>query len=161
MYHYTGSGLDNVWLRNGYRMEDLGEYGETVVVENVDLLERAIARRLVDLDRPLTGQEFRFLRVMMDMTQSDVGRRVGKDYQSVARWEAFVRKAVPRFADAAIRQRYLESIGERPLFTEIEDRLAELGKRAPVALSRPKLAFGETPDGTWHPRDVEELVGVD
>jgi DNA-binding transcriptional regulator YiaG len=158
MYHYTRCGLDNVWLRNGYRIEDLGEYGESVVVENVEQLERTIARHLVDQSRPLTGQEFRFLRTMMDMTQSAIGRRLGKDYQSVARWETDTRKPVPKFADAAIRQRYLESIGERPLFTEIEDRLAELAKESRVKPVQPKISFEEDPDGRWHEQDARELA---
>lgn len=157
MYHYTRCGLDNVWLVNGYREEDLGEYGKTVVIEQVEDLERVIARRLVDQDRPLTGQEFRFLRVMLDLSQTAVGRRLGKDYQSVARWEADARKPVPRFADIAIRARYLEAIGERPLFTQIEDRLAELAASAKVSGNRTGLAFETKPDGHWQSKEQQAL----
>jgi DNA-binding transcriptional regulator YiaG len=146
MYHWTGSGLDNVWLLNGYQVEDLGAYGQSVVVENAEALERAIARQLATQDRPLTGQEFRFLRVMLDFSQTALGRRLGKDYQTVARWEAASRKPVPRHADAALRARYLEFVGERPLFTEIEDRLAE-AESDPAA---GKLAFAMEADGSWH-----------
>ena len=92
MYHYTGCGLDNIWLVSGYRVENLGEYGQSVVVENVEELEKTIARHLVDQERPLTGQEFRYLRVMLDLSQTAMGRRLGKDYQTVARWEAAERK---------------------------------------------------------------------
>jgi DNA-binding transcriptional regulator YiaG len=159
MYHYTRCGLDNIWLRNGYRTEDLGEYGESVVVENVEQLEQAIARHLVDQARPLTGQEFKFLRIMLDMSQSEVGRRMGKDYQTVARWEAAARTPVPQFSDVAIRQRYLESIGERPLFTAIEDRLAEIMKKgSKVRSSLPKLSFDEGTDGRWKAFAAEELT---
>jgi DNA-binding transcriptional regulator YiaG len=147
MYHYTRCGLDNVWLVNGYHVEDLGEYGQSTVVENVEQLERVIACDLVNLDRPLTGQEFRFLRVMLDLSQTAVGRFMGKDYQSVGRWEAKERRPVPRFADVAIRQRYLESIGERPMFTQIEDRLAEIASTAPI---KSDLTFEEEADGNWH-----------
>jgi len=156
MYHYTRCGLDNVWLVNGFYEEDLGEYGKSVVVEHVEELERAIARQLVDQERPLTGQEFRFIRVMLDLSQTAIGRRLGKDYQSIARWEAEARKAVPRFADAAIRARYLESIGERPLFSRIEDRLAEL-VAAVGSDSRcgTRLAFE---DGVWSGNAVLEAA---
>lgn len=153
MYHYTRSGLDNVWLENGYRAEDLGDYGQSVVIENVVRLERAIARHLVEIRRPLTGQEFRFLRVMLDLSQTAVGRRLGKDYQTVARWEAAGRKPVPRFADVAIRARYLESIGERPMFTQIEDRLAELAASA----TNGGATFLAAADGSWQEKNTQPL----
>lgn len=161
MYHYTQCGLDNVWLLNGYHEEDLGEYGTTMVIEQADQLERVIALHLAKQDRPLTGQEFRFLRVMLDLSQTYIGRRLGKDYQSVARWESDIYKPVPRFADASIRARYLESIGERPLFTQIEDRLAEIaaeaGKSSPA---KPRLAFEEGPGGHWSSRPIKEQKTV-
>lgn len=152
MYHYTRSGLDNVWLTNGFRREDLGEYGVTMVVDDVDALERAIARQLAELPRPLSGQEFRFLRSMLDMTQSQVGRCLGKDYQTVARWEAAERKPVPRFADTAMRQRYLESLGERPLFSETEDRLASFP--ASFAGDVPRLVFERQSNSVWRRSDA-------
>ncbi|HEV7367653.1 hypothetical protein [Arenibaculum sp.] len=162
MYHYTQCGLDNIWLLNGYHEEDLGEYGATVVVERADELERVIALHLAKQERPLTGQEFRFLRVMLDLSQTSIGRRLGKDYQTVARWEADTHKAVPRFADASIRARYLESIGERPLFTQIEDRLAEIAAAVGKgSLAKAKLAFEERPGGQWSSKQVKEseLIG--
>ena len=160
MYHYTRCGLDNVWLLNGYHEEDLGAYGKSVVIEHAEELDRTIARCLVDQDRPLTGQAFRFLRVMLDLSQTAIGRKLGKDYQTVARWEADARKPVPRFADVAIRARYLEAIGERPLFTQIEDRLAERAASAKANGDPAGLAFEAEPGGHWRGKDTRTAVSA-
>lgn len=155
-YHYTRCGLDNVWLVNGYRIEDMGEYGQSVVVEHVENLERAIARRLTDLDRRLTGAEFRYLRTMLDLSQTAMGRVLGKDGQTIARWEGRKRKPVPQDSDAAIRQRYRESIGVPSVFSRIQDRLAELATSAANGESLPDengtgLSFKEEEaSGEWH-----------
>ena len=73
MYHYTESGLLNVWLKNGYQEIDT-PYGAAVHIENVEALHTAIAEMLIE--QPfLSGREFKFLRTLMDMTQM---RKMGK-----------------------------------------------------------------------------------
>ena len=70
---YTLCGLDNVYLRNGFTQED--DDGEIyTAVENVEDLHLMIALRLAVLRRRLSGQEMRFLRKYLDLTQEDVGR---------------------------------------------------------------------------------------
>jgi putative transcriptional regulator len=84
--HYPDCGLDDVYLLNGYEMEET-PYGKGVAVQNVDNLRAAIARDLASRKKVLNGKEVRFLRKQMDLTQSELGRLVGLDAQSVARWE--------------------------------------------------------------------------
>ena len=50
-------------------------------------LHRVIGEHLACSKKALTGKEVRFLRKQMDLTQSELGRLVGLDAQSVARWE--------------------------------------------------------------------------
>ena len=99
MYHYTESGLNNVWLVNGYTVETT-PYGKGVRIEDVEGLNKSIAARLVN-DKPhLTGAEFRFLRKELDLSQAALAKIVGKDAQSVARWK---KARVPKMADRMMR----------------------------------------------------------
>lgn len=84
--HYPDCGLDDVYLLNGYEPEET-PYGSGVAIQDIDGLRAAIARDLVSRKKVLSGKEVRFLRKQMDLTQSDLGRLVGLDAQSVARWE--------------------------------------------------------------------------
>ena len=85
-YHYTESGLDYVYLVDGFEVIETA-YGPAVQVIQAGKLDRAIAATIVGLQKRLTGQEVRFLRGLMDITQQDLGRLLGKDAQTVARWE--------------------------------------------------------------------------
>ena len=53
-FHYTKSGLDDVWLANGYRVE-MTEYGEGVAIDRAHELHQVIARAIVDSARPSSG----------------------------------------------------------------------------------------------------------
>ena len=68
MYQYKTYGLNTVYLANGY---DTAEFdGEIATsIHDIDGLHKAIGRNLAELSRALTGSEFRFLRVEMDMSQ--------------------------------------------------------------------------------------------
>jgi putative transcriptional regulator len=84
--HYPDCGLDDIYLLNGYETETT-PYGSGISVQDTDGLRMAIARDLVSRKKVLNGKEVRFLRKQMDLTQSELGRLVGLDAQSVARWE--------------------------------------------------------------------------
>ena len=85
-YHYTGCGLDNVWLCNGYTLHE-DAYGQSVSIDNLDSLHRAIGSFLADKAAPLTGAEARFLRIEMDLSQKRLGELLGRDAQTIALWE--------------------------------------------------------------------------
>lgn len=115
-HHYLESGLDYVWLSAGFTREETG-YGPAVTVRDATALDRAIALAVVRGRRRLTGQEVRFLRGLMDMTQGELGALLGKDAQSVARWEK-AKTGIPPTEDRALRQIFLEHAGEPQPFTE-------------------------------------------
>ena len=130
MHHYTECGLDNVWLVNGYDVETFGDHGAAFAVHNERQLWQVVARSIARQDGRMVGQEFRFLR-SMDLTQTAVGRRLGHaGYQTVASWERRRRQPVPPAADALMRAWYLESIGERPMMSRINERLTVLAASA-------------------------------
>ena len=91
MYHYTESGLDNVKLANGYREIDL-EGVVAVAITDVEGLHAAIARHILEAPDPLSGQELRFLRVEMDLSQKALGTILRVSDQTIANWEKGVHK---------------------------------------------------------------------
>jgi DNA-binding transcriptional regulator YiaG len=85
-YHYQECGLDNIWLENGFEFHET-PYGKGVSFINAETLDATIAKVLTEKPAPLTGKEFRFLRIMLDMSQKTVGELMGKEAQTVALWE--------------------------------------------------------------------------
>ena len=76
-YHYTESGLDHIWLEDGFTLENHPNYGELVSIWNARGLHLAIGRWLIGQPRRLTGAEFRFLRTEMDLSQRLLGQLLG------------------------------------------------------------------------------------
>lgn len=120
-YHYTQSGLDNVWLENGYQILET-PYGSGVAIDDVEGLHRAIGAALTEKPGRLTGAEFRFLRQELGMTQARMGEMVGRTSQAVAIWEKS--KKVRPEADFLVRHIYKQSaLNGRELYVETVDRL--------------------------------------
>jgi putative transcriptional regulator len=126
-YHYAECGLDYVYLLDGFQTIKTA-YGPIVQVANAGKLDRVIALAVVRQQKRLTGQEVRFLRGLLDMTQAELGAALGKDAQTVARWEKG-KTEIPATEDIAIRQIYLEKTGHRQRFIDTSRRVAELKTR--------------------------------
>ena len=111
-YHYTESGLTNVWLANGYTIRKT-RYGEGVSIRDVDGLHRALAQALANKPR-MTGTEVRFLRREMGLSQRGLGELLGVTDQAVALWERKGR--LPKTADRLLRLIYVEHVkGNAPI----------------------------------------------
>ncbi len=124
MYHYTESGLRNVWLANGYKVRDVG--GEAAVaVHDVDQLHQAIGRSLARKPK-LTGTEVRFLRKEMGMSQKRLADMLGSTEQTVSLWERHGR--MPVGYDRLIRAFYLEFLDGNVKLREMVDRLVDLDR---------------------------------
>lgn len=119
MYHYTDGGLRNVWLENGYEIRKT-PYGDAVAFRDADGLSRAICTSLANKMGILTGVEFRYIRVSgMLLSQPALGKLIGADGQSVARWEKTGK--VPRWADKLVRLLFSASNdGSEPISKAIE-----------------------------------------
>lgn len=85
MYYYKESGLSNVWLQNGYTIED---YGELVSIHAVHELHNAIGLYLIMQKPDLTAEEIRFLRKELNLSQKDLAGVLGVGETSVHSWEA-------------------------------------------------------------------------
>lgn len=101
MYHYTESGLRNVWLRNGFTVHKT-PYGDGVSIEDVAGLHKALALSLVMKPSKLSGTEIRFLRKEMEMSQATLAGCLSANVQTVATWEKGKAK-IPGPADKMLR----------------------------------------------------------
>jgi DNA-binding transcriptional regulator YiaG len=119
MYHYTDGGLRNVWLANGYEIKKT-PFGEGVAFHNIDGLTESICIALTKKAGVLTGSEFRYIRSAgMLLSQPALGKLMGIDGQSVARWEKTGK--VPKWADKLVRLMYLaQAQGNEPISSAVE-----------------------------------------
>ena len=132
MYHYTESGLRNIWLANGYKMHET-PHGKGIAFGNVEGLHREIGRWLCAYRPRLTGAEFRFLRHELDLSQAALAGLLGNDAQSVALWEKGKVK-VPAWADRLTRALYREHMGENVKIRKLIETVAELETKRPQAV---------------------------
>lgn len=100
MYHYTECGLNNVWLKNGYTTIET-PYGIGTSIDDVDGLHRSIALGLIKKKGNIDGSELRFLRVILKLTQSELGKLLGTTDQTVSLWER--NNSITPSADVVIR----------------------------------------------------------
>lgn len=110
MYHYTESGLSYVYLTNGFNIEIIDEE-EFVGIDNLHELHQLISKNIIAQIRPISSDEFKFIRVELNMSQKVLGNLLGVDSQTVARWEKG-QTAIPRTTDVTLRALYIESNDE-------------------------------------------------
>jgi DNA-binding transcriptional regulator YiaG len=121
-YHYTESGLDNVYLDGGV----LHAEGR-LVIKDIDGLHRVIGNALISSKKNLAGREVRFLRQEMSMSQSTLAKLLEVSEQAVARWEKG-KSGLPKPAEALIRLLYREFIGEAGKKTGIREKLERIAE---------------------------------
>ena len=85
-YKYDMSGLDNVYLANGYTWHET-PYGKAIQIHGAQTLDHAIMQTLVKQKPSITGKEVKYLRKNFGLSQPDFAKMIGKDTQTVARWE--------------------------------------------------------------------------
>jgi DNA-binding transcriptional regulator YiaG len=123
-FHFTASGLSNVWLLNGFTIEKT-PYGNGVRIEDLDGLHKALAHAIVTAKAAFTGEELRFLRKYLQLSQAGLGRLLGLSDQSIARWEKG-QGAIDPSAERLVRMVVRERLGEDADWIEALNELAEL-----------------------------------
>ena len=121
-YRYDECGLDNVILKD-FRIvtDDAGE--EVVMIPNIGLLHRVLARAVASKESGLQPKEIRFLRTELGMTQAELAAIVGRDTQTIGRWERG-ESPVEQTAEMVIRKHVLEHAeGDDGLTMEALSRL--------------------------------------
>ncbi len=124
MYHYTESGLQNVWLANGFKTRK-APGGKAVAIADADDLHRVIGRVIASKGY-LTGGELRYMRKELDFSQARFGMLVGASEESVSLWER--RGRVPKSASRLMQALYLETIDGNVRVKELIERLANMDR---------------------------------
>ena len=146
VYHYKESGLDNVILVGGFEYID-SPGGKTIVIHDIDGLQRVIGKALVGKRQRLTGKEFRFLRSELLLSQSNLASMLGVKELTVGRWERG-ESEIPLSAEAAVRMMYAQMTeGEHgPRMTELLKQIDDLDDELDRML---KLNKGKGNKGKW------------
>lgn len=84
--HYTDCGLDNIYLQNGFMIEEF-DGDKTLSISDIDGLHRAIGLHIVLSKKAPSAKELRFIREELEMTQLELSTILGISDQTVARWE--------------------------------------------------------------------------
>lgn len=150
-YHYTESGLDNVYLVNGYTVHET-PYGDGVSIQNTAGLHRALGQIIVNAPNELNGAELRFLRKEMELGQRDLAGLVGTTEQTLRLWEKHRNKALPGPADRLLRALYVEYVGGDGSVRRLVERLAHLDQT-----KRAKVSLRETDEG-WRLDDAPQAA---
>lgn len=144
IYHYRTCGLENIYLLNGFReIEYAGE--SAISIHDLSGLHRAITYSLVNKLESLSGREFRFLRVEMDLSQAALGKLFGVSDQAIAKWEK-EQSRISTPAELLIRA-YAEDkvLDHSGRVAELLEKLAKSDRKGIG-----KLEFHETNQG-WKP----------
>lgn len=155
--HYTASGLDYVYLVNGFSIEDDPNYGRIVTIDAPDDLHKAIGLHIITQERPLTGAEFRFLRKQMKLTQRELADDYfgGADVQTIANYEKG--KKIPPASDQLMRTQFAiwlvpanaRAALMKKITEEMQKRKRHSGSRAAIDhTSYPEIVH------RWQPSDL-------
>ena len=108
-HRYVECGLSNVVI-HGIRVVVDDEGDEVITIPAINELHRVIAGGIVQHEHGMSGDELRFLRTEMGMTQAELARLVHRDKQSVGRWERG-EKELDSASETVIRRHTIESLG--------------------------------------------------
>jgi transcriptional regulator with XRE-family HTH domain len=105
----------------------------------------------------MVGQELKFLRSLLDWTQTTLGKHMGyKDAQMVAKWEKARHTPIPVQVDTFVRAAYREKIGEQPKVTQVSTRLQAIVITKFV--TKHVRLLEEGPMGQGVPKDVPKAM---
>jgi len=146
-YHYRECGLDHVFLVNGFEW-NASPRGRTIAIKDIDALHRAIGMHVSRHKKALSGDELRFLRQEMLMSQATLAHLLDVSEQTVHRWEA-EKTSCPRAAEALIRRLYLEHGDAAD--EKLRDVLYRIAEREDALDREHELTFALSsgPQGEW------------
>jgi len=125
MYHYKTIGLDNIFLKNGFD-EIETDYGVAVSIHNLDGLHKVIGLEISLNKRELSGNEFRFLRKELGLSQVQIAKTLGISESTVRNWENDRVEKISASPAAIVKQMFIESVGNNSTLTELLDSICAL-----------------------------------
>ena len=123
-YHYTECGLDNIYLVNGFKIKKIGS-DEEIFIHDIHGLHKAISNILIFKKGLLEGNEIKFIRTMLDLSQKKLAELIGCRYQQILLWEKNKNK-VSKPADRLLRVILYTFIYKEVDNGEVFDRINEI-----------------------------------
>ncbi|HUU40238.1 MAG TPA: type II TA system antitoxin MqsA family protein [Desulfatiglandales bacterium] len=125
-YHYTESGLNNVYL-SGVEICECTCKEKMVAIPSVMELHRLIGIVLINKNTPLTGEEIKFLCKNMGISGKIFAEVIGIDKATLSRWEND-NQVVLKSNDRLIRLAYsnVRGISKKEIKRLIEDKFREI-----------------------------------
>lgn len=139
-HQYTGALLGKIWLENGYTRHDT-QWGSGTSYEDVDGLFAAITHHLCLSPHRLVGEDVRYLRRRLNLTQDELGTELGVTGQAIAKWEKDQVATIPAAAARLLRLLALAQIAPN---APLAQALVEYDEPAAE-----KLTFSYDEAGGW------------
>ncbi|CUJ84200.1 putative zinc finger/helix-turn-helix protein, YgiT family [Shimia thalassica] len=86
LFHYVDCGLPSIWLEGGVEVTET-PYGSATSIANLDGLHHEIAMDIIASPHVMTGAEFRFIRIELDMSQRALADLIKTSVKNIQRWE--------------------------------------------------------------------------
>ncbi len=131
-YHYTESGLDNVYI-TGVPIEADVAGEKTITIPAINQLHRVIALGIVSHEHGMNGTELRFIRSEMGLSQAQLAKVVHRDGQTIGRWE----RGEIEIDEAA--ETIIRLLAKESLSLEIGVSIVEISKRVGSTLHNSKI----------------------
>ncbi|MDN2584385.1 hypothetical protein [Aquibium sp. ELW1220] len=143
-YHYTETGLPNVWLF-GIEMRDTA-YGPVSTIPGIENLHRTIGMNIAQANRQMTGAEVRFLRSELDLSQRALAGLLDVQEKMLRLWEQG-KVDIPGVVQRALAGFYLETVSDTISLRDLMIKLAETDRD----LKKVDMRFKRI-DEEWVPR---------
>ncbi len=86
LYHYTGCGLDYVYLQGGVTFHET-DYGDGVSIQNIPSLYKALLKMICEKRAYLEGQDIRFIRKEFGMDERQFAKMLEVESHHFLAWE--------------------------------------------------------------------------
>ncbi|MCB1782384.1 MAG: hypothetical protein KDI13_00160 [Alphaproteobacteria bacterium] len=101
--HYTGCGLDYIYLMNGFDLYEDEDGDMAYAIHSADRLHETIAYAIITEVPHLRGMELRFLRSFLHISQASMAKCLKRSRDSIAKMEADLKKELPDQTEALLR----------------------------------------------------------
>jgi DNA-binding transcriptional regulator YiaG len=125
-YHYTESGLDNIWLEGVTVYSCPNCEVESADIPSMEGLHKLIAKHIILTPLPMTGAELRFLRKETKLKLKDFAERLAVDPKTVGNWEAS--DHLNKQTDVTIRVLVIASLWEGDELVKTLEEFAQIAK---------------------------------
>jgi len=126
MYHYIDSGLANVWLDGGYTVHDT-PHGEAVSIHDIEGLHKLIGLEIAQKTPALDGDDVRFLRKEMDLTQNALSALLRVSEDTIRNYEN--RTQIPESVELILRKLYLVHINGDGTLRDLVREISRLNRK--------------------------------